>query len=231
MRVLVVDVGGSKVKISHSDHEETRRFRSGKQLAPEPFVDEVKRRTADWSHDVVSIGLPVPVAQEKPAVEPKNLGTGWKDFNFNESFHQPVKVVNDAALQALGSYHGGRMLFLGLGTGLGSALIVEHLVIPLELGRLSRTKRKSFADFVSDAALHELGLDRWREEVYAMVERLSAAFMTDYIVVGGGNAKKLGKLPHGVERGDNRDALEGGIRLWEMDPTVADAGRHVWKVI
>ncbi|MEX2141821.1 MAG: hypothetical protein WD894_21325 [Pirellulales bacterium] len=231
MRVLVIDVGGTNVKVSHSDHDRTRRFRSGNKLTPARFVEKVKRLSSDWNYDVISLGLPVPIKQGKPAVEPKNLGEGWKNFDFSESFAQPVKVINDAALQALGSYHEGRMLFLGLGTGLGSTLIVEHAVIPLELGQLKCSKSKSFADMVSDAALERLGEERWHDEVVDMIELLSTVFMTDYIVVGGGNAKKLGKLPHGVQRGDNRDALEGGIRLWERAPEVADAGRHVWKVI
>jgi polyphosphate glucokinase len=231
MRVLVIDVGGTNVKVSHSDHDQTRRFRSGNKLTPARFVDKLKRLTSDWRYDVISLGLPVPIKQGKPAVEPKNLGEGWKNFDFSESFEQPVKVINDAALQALGSYHDGRMLFLGLGTGLGSTLIVEHAVIPLELGQLKSSKRRCFADMVSDAALEKLGEERWRQEVVDMIELLSTVFMTDHIVVGGGNAKKLGKLPHGVQRGDNRDALEGGIRLWERAHKVADAGRHVWRVI
>jgi polyphosphate glucokinase len=231
MKVLVVDVGGTNVKLMHSDHGETRRFRSGKTLTPEQMIERVNHFTADWPHDVVSLGLPVPIKRDKPAVEPKNLGTGWKDFDFSASFHQPVKVINDAALQALGSYHGGRMLFLGLGTGLGSTLIVEHSVVPLELGRLQVTRTKCYEDFVSDEGLAELGLARWRQEVYQMVDLLTWVFLTDYVIVGGGNAKKLGRLPHGVERGHNRDALEGGIRLWEMAPPVADAGGHVWKVM
>lgn len=231
MKVLVIDVGGTNVKVSHSDHDKTRRFRSGSKLTPERFVRQIKRVTEDWRYDVISLGLPVPIKKGKPAVEPKNLGEGWKNFDFSESFEQPVKVINDAALQALGSYHGGRMLFLGLGTGLGSTLIVEHAVIPIELGQLRCSKSKCFADMVSDAALEKLGQERWREEVVEMIDLFSTVFMTDYIVVGGGNAQKLGKLPHGVQRGENRDALEGGIRLWERTPEVADAGRHVWKVI
>jgi polyphosphate glucokinase len=230
MSVLVVDVGGSSVKIMHSEKEEMRRFRSGKRLTPQLLVTQVRAHTHDWRFDVVSIGLPVPVAKEMPAVEPANLGEGWKGFDFAEAFHQPVRVVNDAALQAVGSYHGGRMLFMGLGTGLGSTLIVEHVVIPLEIGRLNATSRLKYVHLVSKSGLKKHGLARWRREVYAMVELLSEVFLTDYIVVGGGNARRLGKLPQGMYRGDNRDALTGGIRLWETGPPVADAGRHVWKI-
>jgi polyphosphate glucokinase len=230
MSVLVVDVGGSSVKLMHSEKEELRRFRSGRRLTPEVLVARVRDHTRDWQFDVVSIGLPVPMAGEKPAIEPANLGSGWKGFDFAEAFHQPVKVVNDAALQAVGSYHGGRMLFLGLGTGIGSTLIVEHVVIPLELGRLNCNGRLKYVQVLSKEGLKKHGLLRWRREVYGMIELLSEAFLTDYVVVGGGNARRLGKLPQGMYRGDNRDALTGGIRLWETTPPVADAGRHVWKI-
>lgn len=230
MDILVIDVGGSSVKLSHSANEDLRRVRSGKQLTPARLIDRVKTHTRDWRYDAVSLGLPVPVANEKPAVEPKNLGEGWKGYDFRKDFEQPVRVVNDAVLQALGSYQGGRMLFLGLGTGLGSTMIIEHVVVPLELGRLNCAKKFRYVDIVSDEALQRLGLKRWRREVFDMVELLSAVFMTDYIVLGGGNARKLGKLPAGVRLGDNRDALKGGIRLWETAPPVADAGRHAWKV-
>ena len=230
MSVLVVDVGGSSVKLMHSEKEEMRRFRSGRRLTPALLVARVREHTMDWRFEVISIGLPVPVAAEKPAVEPANLGDGWKGFDFAEAFHQPVKVVNDAALQALGSYRGGRMLFLGLGTGLGSTLIVEHVVVPLELGRLNSTGRFNYVQLLSKSGLKEHGLPRWRREVYGMIELLSEAFLTDYVVFGGGNARRLGKLPQGMYRGDNRDALTGGIRLRETAPPVADAGRHVWKI-
>ncbi len=230
MSVLVIDVGGSSVKVMHSDKRETHRFRSSKRLTPQSMVEQIRSHTRDWQFDFVSIGLPVPVAKERPAVDPANLGEGWKGFDFSEAFRQPVRVVNDAALQALGSYDGGRMLFLGFGTGLGSTLIVEHVAIPLEIGRLNAKSRSNYAELVSEAGLKQHGLTRWRREVYAMVELLSEVFLTDYVVVGGGNARRLGKLPQGMYRGDNRDALTGGIRLWETAPPVADAGRHVWKV-
>jgi predicted NBD/HSP70 family sugar kinase len=230
MRVLVLDVGGTNVKIRHSHQNETRRFPSGKTLTPKQFVSRARRLTSDWKYDVVSIGIPTPVKNGKAAIEPKNLGKGWKNVDLSKSFQQPVKVVNDAALQALGSYRGGRMLFLGLGTGLGSSLVVENLVVPLELGQLNRTKRKSWEDFVADEAFLEVGIARWRKDVFAMLDVFRQAFLPDYIVVGGGNAKELGDLPRGVERGDNRNALAGGIRLWERTAQKS-AGPYTWTVV
>jgi hypothetical protein len=230
MRILVLDVGGTNVKIRHSQSEEVVRFPSGKSLTPRKFLSRVLQLTRDWKYDAVSIGIPTPINDSKPAIEPTNLGKGWKNFDFRKSFKQPVKVINDAALQALGSYHGGRMLFLGLGTGLGSSLIVEHMVIPLELGQLTRTKQKSWEDVVCDESLEEIGVSRWQKDVLVMLDVFRRAFLPDYIVLGGGNAKKLNKLPRGVERGDNRNALAGGIRLWDRAQEVSAKGADVWRV-
>jgi hypothetical protein len=230
MKILVLDVGGTNVKIRHSNSEETVRFPSGKSLTPRKFLARVRQLTQDWKYDVVSIGIPTPISNSKPAIEPKNLGKGWKNFDFRKSFQQPVKVINDAALQALGSYHGGRMLFLGLGTGLGSSLLVEHMVVPLELGQMSRTKQKTWEDVVCDDALETVGVSQWQKDVLAMLDVFRRAFLPDYIVLGGGNAKKLTKLPRGVERGDNRNALAGGIRLWDRATEISEKGVDVWRV-
>jgi polyphosphate glucokinase len=217
--VLTVDVGGSHVKVLLSSGGERRRFDSGSALTAEQMVDGVKGVTGDWAYDVVSVGVPAPVRDDRVVTEPANLGGGWFDFDFGEAFGKPTKVMNDAAMQALGSYDGGKMLFLGLGTGLGSALVVEGVVEPLELAHLP-FRKATFEDYVGQQARERLGKKKWRAAVLETIERLSAAMEPDYVVLGGGNAKKLGgELPPNVRLGANENAFLGGFRLWDPAAT------------
>ncbi|HEY5427219.1 MAG TPA: ROK family protein [Candidatus Tumulicola sp.] len=213
MNVLSVDVGGTHVKILASGQTERRELVSGPNLTAQAMVDAVKKLAGDWNYDVVSIGYPGPVLHGMPAIEPHNLGPGWVGFDFAAAFGRPVKVVNDAAMQALGSYAGGKMLFLGLGTGLGTSLIVDGVVEPLELAHLPY-KKATYEDYVGVRALERRGKKKWRENVAAVVEALAAAFEPDEVVLGGGNAKKLKTLPPKCRTGDNADAFAGGVRLW-----------------
>jgi polyphosphate glucokinase len=214
--VLSVDVGGSGVKALVSNETGRRRFKSGSKLKPGEMVDGVRKITAGWSWDVVSVGIPAPVHGGKPISEPVNLGEGWVGFDYEGAFGKPTKVVNDAAMQALGSYEGGRMLFLGLGTGLGSALVIDGKVEPLELGHLP-FRKKTFEDYVSASALEKAGKKKWTEAVFEVVARLAAAMQPDYVVIGGGGANELDELPPNCRRGANENAFIGGFRLWEPD--------------
>jgi polyphosphate glucokinase len=214
--VLAVDVGGSHVKVLTSAEEKRRRFASGPELTPQQMVDGVLEAAADWAWDVASVGIPSPVRDGKVMAEPVNLGGGWVGFDFHAALGKPTKVVNDAVMQAIGSYDGGRMLFLGLGTGLGSALIVDGVVVPLELGHLPFRKR-TFEDYVGRRARAEHGEKKWKAAVFETIERLSAAFGPDYVVIGGGEAKELDELPAGCKRGANENAFMGGFRLWEPE--------------
>ncbi len=213
-RVLVVDVGGTHVKILATGRRNRRKFPSGKGLTPGKMVAGVKELAKDWEYDAVSIGYPGPVRRGGPAAEPYNLGTGWVGFDFEAAFERPVRVINDAAMQALGSYTGGSMLFLGLGTGLGTALVVNGTVVPLEFGHLPFGK-KTYEDFLGIRGLQTLGKKRWRATVESVTELLVAAFQVDDVVLGGGNVKKLTKLPRGCRAGDNANAFVGGFRLWD----------------
>jgi polyphosphate glucokinase len=212
--VLAVDVGGSHVKALASNEQERRRFESGPELTPREMVEGVLELAAGWSWDVVSVGIPTPVRGGMPIAEPVNLGKGWVGFDYAQAFGKPTKVVNDAAMQALGSYEGGRMLFLGLGTGLGSALVVDGVLEPLELGHLP-FRKKTFEDYVSAHALKKRGKKEWKKAVVEVVERLSAATQPDYVVIGGGGADELDELPPNARRGDNASAFVGGYRLWD----------------
>jgi polyphosphate glucokinase len=213
--ILVVDVGGSHVKARVSTGETTpRRFVSGPELEPRRMVAGVLELTSDWAYDAVSIGIPAPIRANRVVTEPVNLGTGWVAFDFVEAFGVPTKVINDAAMQALGSYEGGKMLFLGLGTGLGNALVVEHVVVPMELGHLP-FRRGTFEDYVGQRGRDRLGKKKWRQAVGETIDRLSAAVEADYIVLGGGNAKKVTDLPENVRLGANDNAFVGGFRLWD----------------
>lgn len=214
VRVLVVDIGGTGVKILASGQTQRRKFPSGRTLTPDRMVAGVKRLAKGWEYDVVSIGYPGPVREGRPAVEPRNLGRGWVGFDFPAAFSCPVKMVNDAAMQALGSYRRGTMLFLGLGTGLGAALVVDGTVVPLELGHLSIGK-KTFEDEIGLRGLEKLGSKKWQKCVEAATERFVSALLLDDVVLGGGNAKKLTSLPMGCRMGDNANAFLGGFRLWE----------------
>jgi polyphosphate glucokinase len=215
MKILVVDVGGTNVKILATGQEAMRKLPSGPQLTPEVMVAEVKKAAADWEYEVVSLGYPGPVIHGKPALEPRNLGPGWVGFDFEGHFGKQVKVINDAAMQALGSYEGGRMLFLGLGTGLGSALIVHKVVLPMELAHLPYRKGRTFEDYVGLRGMDRRGKKKWQKSVMDVTARLKAALLADYVIIGGGNVKKLDHLPEGSRMGDNNNAFIGGFRLWE----------------
>ncbi|MGB6875274.1 MAG: ROK family protein [Candidatus Acidiferrales bacterium] len=213
-KILVIDVGGTHVKILATGQRLQRKIVSGPAMTPGKMVEDVKNLTKDWKYDVVSIGYPGPVVLGRPLHEPHNLGHGWVGFNFAKAFGRPVKIINDAAMQALGSYRGGRMLFLGLGTGLGSAMVVDGVVEPMELAHLPYKKGKTYEDYIGLRGLVRLGKKKWRRHVSDIVERLQAALEPDCVVLGGGNVKKLKELPRGTERGDNKNAFRGGFRLW-----------------
>ena len=211
--VLAIDVGGSRVKMLVNGDDERRRFPSGPSFTPAEMVAGVLERTHDWAFSVISVGVPAPVLGERVTREPINLGTGWVGFDFEAALGKPTKLVNDAAMQALGSYAGGRMLFLGLGTGLGSTLIVEGVVQPMELGHLPY-RRHTYEDYVGERGLKRLGKKRWREAVDDVIELFFAALQPEYIVLGGGNSSLLEELPPNVRLGRNEDAFLGGFRLW-----------------
>ena len=216
-KVLVVDIGGSHVKLRATSQGTARKFDSGPTLTPKMMVAGVHKLTRGWQYDVVSIGYPGPVLHGRPVQEPHNLARGWVGFDYEAAFGRPVKIVNDAAMQALGSYEGGRMLFLGLGTGLGSTLIVEGIVHPLELGHLPYRKG-TFEDYVGLRGLQKRGKKKWRRTVDDVVTRLAAAMQPDTVVIGGGNVKKLKTLPPGCRTGLNANAFRGGFRLWGHAP-------------
>jgi len=215
MKVLTLDVGGTHVKMALSGSEEVRKFESGPALTAQQMVEGVVRATSDWNYDAVSIGYPGPVVRGRIVHEPKNLGTGWVGFDFAARFGKPVKLLNDAAMQALGSYDGGTMLFIGLGTGMGSALVIDNMVAPLELAHLPYRKRKTYEDYVGLRGLERLGKKRWQVFVEDVVARLKAALVADSVVIGGGNAKKLRRVPPGARLGDNSHAFIGGFRMWQ----------------
>ncbi|RUU89895.1 ROK family protein [Mesorhizobium sp. M7A.F.Ca.MR.176.00.0.0] len=212
--VLTIDIGGSHVKILASAGGEVRRADSGPDLTPQQMIEVVNKLAQGLSYDVVSMGYPGPVNHNRPLADPANLGKGWAGFDFAGAFGKPVKVVNDALMQAIGSYEGGRMLFLGLGTGLGAAMIADNVAQPMELAHLPYRKGKSFEDYVGERGLEKRGKKKWRKYVFDVVDRLRAAMQPDYVVIGGGNVDKLDELPADSRRGDNTRAFEGGFRLW-----------------
>jgi polyphosphate glucokinase len=214
MNVLVVDVGGTHVKILATGQKDHRQFESGPVMTAKQMVSGVRKIAREWSYDVVSIGYPGPVLHGCPIAEPHNLGRGWVGFDFAKAFRRPVKVVNDAAMQALGSYKHGKMLFLGLGTGLGSALVLNGIVEPMELGHLPY-RNGVFEDYVGLRGLEKHGRRKWRRYVSDVVARLIAAIEPDDVVLGGGNVKQLKEMPPGCRAGDNANAFLGGFRLWE----------------
>ena len=218
MRVLVVDVGGTHVKVLVTGEKEPREFDSGPTLTAAQMVAGVKAVVADWKYDAVSIGYPGPVLHGRPVLDPHNLGPGWVAFDYQAAFGCLVKVVNDAAMQALGSYCGGKMLFLGLGTGLGSCMIVEGIVEPMELGHLPYRDGGTFEDYVGIRGLQKHGLTQWRRDVADVVRRLITALAPEDVVLGGGNIHQLDTLPPGCRPGDNANAFLGGFRLWEPTP-------------
>jgi len=218
MKILVIDIGGTHVKVVASGKRIHREFVSGPHLTPQRTVAGVRELTADWSFDVIAMGFPGLVRRDRVIREPWNLGKGWVGFSFAKAFKCPVKIINDAAMQALGSYDGGRMLFLGLGTGLGSTLIVDGLLAPMELAHLPY-RDGTFEDYVGVRGLEKYGRKKWRKYVFDVVERLMAALEPDEAVLGGGNVKKLKKLPPGCRAGSNDNAFRGGFRLWQNKET------------
>lgn len=218
MRVLVVDVGGTNLKISVGGKKEPLKVPSGPGMTPAMMVKLVKKATPGWSYGAVSIGYPGPVRDGRPSHDPKNLAPGWVQFDFRRAFGCPVKVANDAAMQALGSYRGGRMLFLGLGTGLGSALVAEGVVMPLELAHIPYRKGRTYEDYAGERGLSRLGPKRWTKHVHRIVKILKHALQADYVVLGGGQTKRLDSLPPGARLGSNANAILGGLRMWEEPP-------------
>jgi polyphosphate glucokinase len=213
--VLVIDLGGTNVKVLATGQKEPRRYPSGPTMTPRRMVRVVKKLVRDWKFDCVSLGFPGPIINECPLREPHNLGIGWMGFNFRKAFGCPVKVINDAAMQALGSYKGGRMLFLGLGTGLGAAMIVDGVLEPMELAHLTYKDGKTYEDYLGLRGLERSGKKRWRRHVATVVKKLKIALKADYVVLGGGNSKKLKKLPLGTRLGSNACAFLGGFRMWQ----------------
>lgn len=221
MKTLVIDVGGTNIKLLATGQQEICKIPSGPEMTAEGMIQAVLGATHDCDYEVVSIGYPGPVVDGRPLREPHNLGKGWIDLDYQGRFGRPVKLVNDAAMQALGSYQGGRMLFLGLGTGLGSALVIGKTVVPLELAHLPYRKGRTFEDYVGLRGLERFGKRRWRRAVADVAQRLKAAMVADYVVLGGGNAKRIRDLPLDTRLGDNRNAFLGGFRLWEEDVSIA----------
>lgn len=213
-RILVIDVGGTHVKFRRDLRGPTGKFESGPKMTPAHMVRQIKKLAPDLACDAVSIGYPGLVVRGHIAGEPYNLGKGWVGFDFAAAFGRPVRVVNDAAMQAIGSYHGGRMLFLGLGTGLGATLIIDGVVEPTEIGHMPYKNGRSYEDYVGERGRERRGTRKWRRSVCDVIEHLQGALEVDYVVLGGGNAVRLKKLPRGVRLGNNRNAFVGGVRLW-----------------
>jgi len=226
-KILVIDVGGTHVKLMIS-RKKRRKFKSGPKMTPREMVAQIKTDLKGWKYDAVAVGFPAPVRDGLILSEPKHLGKGWVGFNFEKAFGKPVRILNDAALQALGSYRGGRMLFLGLGTGLGSTLVLPDMILPLELGDLPYRDHRIIEDFLGRTGIDELGSKEWEREVTFTVGQLKKSVIADYIVLGGGKAKKLRELPEDTELGHNRNAFLGGVRLWQNDPRT---GRPKWKIL
>jgi polyphosphate glucokinase len=217
-KILVLDVGGTNVKMRLSGCRTLRKFASGPVMTPQKMVQQVRALTADWRYDALSIGYPGVVRHHRPVIEPHNLGRGWVKFGFDKAFGKPVRVINDAALQAIGCYKRGRMLFLGLGTGLGSALVIDGVLAPTELAHLPYKGSRSFEDYVGERGRRRLGPKKWRKAAIDVITQLSTALEVDDVVIGGGNARRLTRLPKKWRRVANSNAFVGGVRLWDMPP-------------
>lgn len=215
MKVLVIDIGGTHIKVASTDRRVPVKIVSGPTMNAEEMSRQVLAATARWSYDRISIGYPGPVEHDRPLAEPHNLAPGWIDFPYEKTFGKPICFINDAAMQALGGYKGGRMLFLGTGTGLGSAMIFDNVVVPLELAHLPYKKGRTYEEYIGLAGLELRGKKRWRRSVLDIIERLQAALVCDYVLLGGGNAKLMKDLPRHVILGANSNAIDGGIKLWE----------------
>jgi len=220
-KVLVIDVGGTHVKLLMTGQKEPTKFVSGPRMTAALAVRDIKLAVKGWKFDCVSIGYPGPIINSHPLREPHNLGGGWMGMDFAKAFGHPVKVINDAAMQALGSYKGGKMLFLGLGTGLGSAMISDGFLEPMELAHLEYKKGKTYEDYLGIRGLDKYGKKKWRREVFKVTELLKTALEADYVVIGGGNSKKLKALPPGARLGSNDNAFVGGFRLWQKNSPVS----------
>jgi polyphosphate glucokinase len=214
-KILVLDVGGTNIKMQATGQKRPIKIPSGPAMTARTMVAKVKKATKNWKYDCVSIGYPAPVTAGHPIREPVNLGAGWVGFDYKQAFGRPVRMLNDAAMQALGSYRGKRMLFLGLGTGLGSAMIVDGVLEPMELAHLAYKHGKTYEDYLGNKGLRRLGKKKWRKEVFRVTKRLINALEADYVVLGGGNVKKLKKLPPHARMGRNENAILGGFRMWE----------------
>jgi hypothetical protein len=225
-KVLVIDVGGTHVKLMIA-RKKRRKFKSGPKMTPREMTAQVQTELKGWKFDMIAIGFPAPVRDGRILSDPKHLGKGWVGFNFEKALGKPVRILNDAALQALGSYRGGRMLFLGLGTGLGSTLVLPDMVLPLELGDLPYRDHRIIEDFLGKTGIDELGGKEWEREVFFAVHQLKKSVIADYVVLGGGKAKKLGRMPDGAELGHNRNAFLGGVRVWQND---SRTGRAKWRI-
>lgn len=219
MKILVIDIGGSKLKALATGQKKPRKIPSGKLMTPQRMVTEIQELTKDWEYEVISIGYPGLVDHNGPAKEAVNLGKGWVGFDFDSAFGRPVKVMNDAAMQALGSYDGGRMLFLGLGTALGSTYISGTIIVPLEIGQLPYPGKSTLAQVLGRRGMKRMGRANWNRAVRRIVKILLGAFAVDYVVLGGGNAEKLNRLPEGARLGDNENAFHGGFRFWHEEVT------------
>jgi polyphosphate glucokinase len=232
MDVLVIDIGGTRVKLMATGADAPVRFKSGSMLTPATLVTKVREATHDWHYDAISLGYPGAVDEKGPTADPGNLGPGWVGFDFAGAFGKPVRIVNDAVMQALGGYDGGRMLFLGLGTGLGSALVTEHVVVPMELGCLPYGDGATMFDHLGKEGFNARGRDVWQRDVHTITTVLRDVFAADYVVLGGGNAKHVDPLPEGTRRGGNDDAFTGGFRLWEEMVEPHDRRPpQVWRVV
>ena len=215
-KVLIIDIGGTHVKVASTDNLVPIKIVSGPTMTAAQMAKDVLAATKDWEYDHISIGYPGPVAHDHPLVDPHNLGTGWVDFKYSKAFSKPIRFINDAAMQALGGYKGGRMLFLGTGTGLGSALIYEGTIVPLELAHLPYKDGYTYEEMIGLAGLERRGKKRWRRSVLDVIHRLSAALLCDYVLLGGGNAKLMKDLPEGIILGENSNAIQGGFKLWDQ---------------
>jgi polyphosphate glucokinase len=227
MKVLVIDIGGTNVKVASTDQRVPLKIPSGHTMGAQKMVEEVLAATSSWEYDCISIGYPGPVTHDRPLAEPFNLAPGWMDFPYQKALGKPFRFINDAAMQALGGYKGGRMLFLGTGTGLGSAMIFDGVVVPLELAHLPYRDGFTYEDYAGAAGLEKRGKKRWRKSVLDIIAKLKAAMVCDYVLLGGGNAKLMQKLPEGVILGANSNAIEGGLKLWEIAVPNAAAGKAV----
>ena len=226
-KILVVDIGGTHVKLMMSPKDK-RKFDSGARMTPAQWLRQMKQTIKGWDFDAVSMGVPVPVHDGHIVQDPKHLGAGWSRYDFGKALNKPTVIINDAAMQALGSYRGGRMLFLGLGTGLGSAMVWKNTLLPLELGDLPYRDGKIIEQYLGKPGVERLGEKGWKSEVRHAVLQLKKSFVADYVVLGGGNVKRFKTLPEGIEAGSNRNCYLGGVRLWEVDE---HAGKKKWNIV